>query len=625
MTLESKSNGLLALLEIAQKVRSVEACNKVRVAVVELGNKERNWQANLLAAQGLQYIVQELMLLSLKIGTEYKDSDPIKAQEFWTIALSVSNDLRCQQMGVMKMLNGPIGKNNLHRWPNSCGRMPFAPKNKSKFLNSINSFFKKIFTQNQMDPKSIDSSRSIRRGIRSDIFEKYSEWVSYTPKDEGGVIYQEEKFITFPPRPPLENFIVVTYSLLKDDLVIFIDTKLSEFIYKDGFADYAYTPEKVLPTPYACPPIHIKKVRQSIVKAVENLYNDNSEIDFKNNLKTISNLLAIPTINDAISDWCKQKGIAENDINLIFIPEGFLHRVPFGFLRASIGTESQLFNKFASVTTALSSLALKWQIQTYIYRCLPFVKEGIPRCVFFGVPKSSLGHNLDYLDGVLEEWKLICSTFGTNRVLAFGDEPDSQLLASIENLATYHHDAEIFWYAGHGWVEKVKRVDERTDLEARPRMAFILPNQLLTLESFYRGKPWNFSRNWMVILNSCFLGQLTMKGTELEGFLSALYLTGASAVVSCLWPVNDSIAPVFAQKFSEHLKNAYNNKMILTNDFFRAKAFAFKNFMKDDELQKYYLSNNFIRAKAFTECMRSLIKDGYDEKTIACYFYCGSP
>lgn len=99
----------------------------------------------------------------------------------------------------------------------------------------------------------------------------------------------------------------------------------------------------------------------------------------------------------------------------------------------------------------------------------------------------------------------------------------------------------------------------------------------------------------MLPVNHAFLGKLSNKGTEMEGFLSALYLVGANAVVSCLWPVNDKLAPIFSSQFCNHLKEVYSYKM-----------------------------NNFVRAKAFTKCMRSLI-NSWDEKDLACYTYYGAP
>lgn len=569
---------LALLLRDAHGSRSFESCEIVRKQIEDIGNKSDQWYENLLASQCLQNAAFNLMQLTLNIGHEHQTKkDDAEAQKFWTIALSISHNQRAKQLGLKKMLKGRVGDIVVRPWPEDFNKNPIF----SEYLDSagLNS------------PKSEVNPPREQRGVRSisSTLDNYNHWANYHPV-VGKTDETEEKISVRNPREPsLEHFIIITYSFLKEDLIIFIDHQLQQFVYKDHFRDYGFTPDKVLPSPLICPPFYKKNIKSRIRHEIELLYNG----DYENSINVLSNVLSVPEVCGAISQWCKNNNISTNDLQIIVIPEGILHKVPYAFLVSDKATGEKMIRKFESVTSAISPLILKWQIQKYVWYCLPFINKTSPKCIFFGSPRSVFLPESSYLVGVVDEWQSILSAFGSDKTLAFGDISTLPFYTSVDNIARYHQSGEIFWFAGHGFELPEHRVDN-TGFSTKPKMGLILPDQLLTLESFENGQPWNFSRNWLVVFNSCLLGQLSQKGTEVEGFLSALHTVNANAIISCLWPVRDDIAAAFAETFCRCIKDVYTKNA------------------------------QFIRAKAYSNCIRSLTSS-VDEKDLACYCYYGAP
>jgi tetratricopeptide (TPR) repeat protein len=569
---------LALLLRNAHDSRSFESCEIARNQIEKIGNQSYHGYENLLARQCLQNAVADLIQLTLDIGNEHQSkNDDIESQKFWSIALSISHNQRATQLGLKKMLRGRIGDIIVRPWPDNFNEKP------------VFSICQETAGLYPPEPE-VDPSRERRgEGSISSTLEMYNHWANYRPGTGKTDDIEEKISASNPHEPSLERFIVVTYSFLKEDLIIFIDHQVQQFVYKDHFRDYEFTPEKVLPSPLVCSPIYKKNIKSRIQQEIELLYSG----DYDNSICALSDVLSVPDVYRAISQWSKNNNISSHDLQIIVIPEGILHKVPYAFLVSDKQTKEKIIRKFGSVTSAISPLILKWQLQKYVWYCLPFISKTSPKCLFFGSPKSAFLPESSYLWGVVKEWQSILSAFGSENTLAFGDIPASPLYTSVENIARYHQSGEIFWYAGHGFELPEHRVDA-TGFPAKPKMGLVLPDQLLTLDSFENGQPWNFSKNWLVVINSCLLGQLSPKGTEVEGFLSALHTVNANAVISCLWPVRDDVAAAFAKTFCGCIKDEY---------------------AKNDE---------FVRAKAFCNCLRSLMSS-VDEKELACYCYYGAP
>ncbi len=81
------------------------------------------------------------------------------------------------------------------------------------------------------------------------------------------------------------------------------------------------------------------------------------------------------------------------------------------------------------------------------------------------------------------------------------------------------------------------------------------------------------------------------------GFNSGLYLTGATAIVNCLWSVEDDVAVDFEKVFAKYLIDGY---------------------------QMHDLEKEFVRSKAFNSTLKTLSKQ-YSEESLSCYQYFGVP
>lgn len=567
-------------LSKAEKLRTFDECEKVRVAIEKAFPQEKeDILKETLFVEKLVELAQRLIQLALDIGTVYStEGDIEQAQKLWVVAQSTSEMLRFRWTGRFYLLVNRAGKPVRHEWP----RRNAEPLIHGEYIEQSNFL------------KSIEERRQCRKASS----ELFSKWLYMKPLDVGKIIGSDEDYTGITSRPSLEKFIVLYYHIINDDLVVYIHNRIDRFIYGDNFSDFGYSWDKVLPDPLLCAPLIKRNVSQKIINAVQRLHilaSEKKDVnkEFSETLNLLSELLSIHDVDTIIASHCINKNFRKEDILIIIVPDGPLYRIPFSFLRASNG--EPLFQTYAAISSTFSLLSLKWQLMSYLQRCLPYLPDNPPRCVFVGVPETTVDSRFPSLPGVIKEWKNLITIFGNEHLFALGGPLLGSIDATINNIATYHRDAEIFWYSGHGIEENESQLTVG-GLEL-PHMGLVLPNEVLTSDFFYRGEPWNFNSNWMVVLNSCLLGRLYERGTEVMGLLSALYLVGATSVVTCLWEVNDELAVDFAREFSKRLIQSYTK----------------------DRIEK-----EFVKATAFTETMRALVSQ-YDEVKVACYFFTGVP
>ena len=565
----------------AKRERSIAACEMARLAlenVIPSGGRlldEIQLVPTLIAPTG------RLMRLALELGFECLSmGDLSNSQEFWILALAASDALRSRATGTKVLLRNRIGQPVRHRWP----------------LRYAEQFH---LSQSPRHSPAAAGAGDSRRGCREASSHLFSRWAEQSPRDIGEIIGRDESFSGPAVKPSLESTIILSYRFIDDDLIAFLDGRTDRFIYGDDFADYGYTPDKVRPSPLICAPIIRKGVRQDIVHLTRTLHDvavgeSTGNYSFAELLDQLSNILATDEVDRSLVSFCENARKSPGDLLLIVVPDGVLHRIPFAFLRTADGVP--LIERYAAVSSALSLLTLKWQIMTYVWRCLPFLPEGRPRCLFIGVPSTTIDSALPELPGVQSEWANLRVAFGDDGLLAFSDSSLEAARATIDNIATYHQDAEIVWFAGHGVDE------EATSLSSQkfelPRVGFVLPDSVLTSDLFYQGEPWNFSRSWIGVFNACLLGQLFERGTEMVGLLASLYLVGMGSLVTCLWPVGDDLAVQFAREFSQRLIRIY---------------------IDSDRRKK-----EFVKARCFADTLRSLSRK-YDSAHLACYSYFGTP
>ena len=92
-------------------------------------------------------------------------------------------------------------------------------------------------------------------------------------------------------------------------------------------------------------------------------------------------------------------GLPAEDVDLVFVPEDVLHRVPFGMLRCA--SDETLFSVASSVSVCISMASFKRQVSKYLWDCRPFLEPDKIRLAFFGVPTSTKFPDEKYLTGIL--------------------------------------------------------------------------------------------------------------------------------------------------------------------------------------------------------------------------------
>ncbi|MFH0982068.1 MAG: CHAT domain-containing protein [Planctomycetota bacterium] len=575
--------GVSETLAKAEKERTYAACEAVRREIekaipsgkVDLAKKSRE-AATLIPA------TESLVRLTLACASENLDRGMAeKAQELWSVGFSASEMLKAHLTGTKRLLGTKIGAAVRHAWP-ATAAAPFS----GRMCGGLES---RGTTQTAVH-------RQCLRVGPNDL----GKWAHVKARDIGRVTGKDKSLSEHPSFPSTAKFVVLSFRFIGDDLVAFIDGSIGRFLYGDNFADYGYTPDKVLPEPLLCPLIVRSGVKQQIVQAVELLHEaarcrETAAKAFAVQVQELSRLVAIDEICRVLEKHCKKAGWAASELGLIVIPDGVLHAVPWSFLRPNSTDSGALLYRFGSVSTCMSLLVLKWSLMSHLYRGLPNLRREHPRCVFIGAPSTSVVPGAPYLAGVPREWQALRETFGPENTLAFGDGAAADTRATVDNIATYHRDCEVFWFAGHGVYEEGGAL---TIAGLRlPTMGLVLPDAVLHCATFYAGEPWNFNSSWVIVLNACLLGQLLEAGTEMTGLLAGLHLVGSVSVVCCLWEVNDGIAVEFAREFSRRLIRAYPTS--------------------SDE-------RPFGRGFAFADTLRTLLKR-HREVDLACYVFSGVP
>ena len=401
---------------------------------------------------------------------------------------------------------------------------------------------------------------------------------------------------------------------IDDDLVYCLDGNTEAFLYGEDFSqtrvlsgkafrDYAYPPDTMDPDKIIGKPQTIKSIRKDLVSILEKFYSDFDKTDpTPHMIDTLLTVLYMSLNFDSIfadlDEWCQIKGCSRTDICLIIVPDESLFVVPFGFLLDS--GKVPAIKKTGGINICLGLVPLKYSLYRYHWRCEPHLHQSSPQCVFFATVKQPKRLCIE------KEIEKITNGFGEMESFVFSDTMNADYEVSGTNFNTWHSSAEICWYSGHGGFNPTTAFQfETPDKSQQDPVMIPYPYQKLFLGKgsisnfdMLSNPLWNFSFNWLVVLNACLLGRSLIVGSNPFGFISLLYTRGAITTVSGLWPVDDAVSIDFSGEFSKELCKTYKNRAT-------PKAAAMRNALVA-LWDKYSKENPYLKYGLTPYCMCGL-------------------
>jgi len=222
---------------------------------------------------------------------------------------------------------------------------------------------------------------------------------------------------------------------------------------------------------------------------------------------------------------------------LILVPDGELHLLPFGSLRAQ-PKEPPLSLRYQLSTVPSASLWLRWRRATPSPQPAAALILADPRPN--GVPGAALRAELGSLPFAAEEGKALLARLGAASELLLGQKASE---AELKRRDLSHFG--IFHFAAHAVVDTVhpelsavllaEGEDQDGNLEARESAELALEDKV-------------------VVLSACRSATGTvLRGEGVMSLARSFFSAGASTVVGSLWPLDDWEAKRLFEVFYRHL------------------------------------------------------------------------
>lgn len=214
--------------------------------------------------------------------------------------------------------------------------------------------------------------------------------------------------------------------------------------------------------------------------------------------------------------------------NLIVVPYGVLHHLPFAALR-NPSTGDYLVEKF-TLSLAPSASALEQILRSD-------VAPGDGEPLILGDPVTEL----KALPGAREEAKAVADLLGAEPLLR-EQATKTAVLNHAENVGLLHLAAHGEYTSSHpifSWI-RLSSGDRRDDF----------------VETHEVWDRWSLPKARLVVLSGCqtALGELT-RGDEVLGLTQAFLIAGSRAVLSTLWSVDDEASQRLIVEFYRRLLN----------------------------------------------------------------------
>jgi CHAT domain-containing protein len=208
---------------------------------------------------------------------------------------------------------------------------------------------------------------------------------------------------------------------------------------------------------------------------------------------------------------------------LLIVPHGALHRLP---LHAAWSDGHGMSLGEALPLVYLGSAKIAGALAA---RALP---EGGQRLVLGPADKS--------LPGAAEETRRLAARWQLDRV----GQPYQYAAMTVDRLR-HRHDLEHVHLATHSGFDHADFL--------RSRIQFY--QSYLTVRDLIQDASLDLSGVRLFYLSSCesAQAQVDARSDDLQGLVWATLYAGANAVMATLWPVEDTIARVMAERFYEHL------------------------------------------------------------------------
>ncbi|HEX5718902.1 MAG TPA: CHAT domain-containing protein [Thermoanaerobaculia bacterium] len=242
--------------------------------------------------------------------------------------------------------------------------------------------------------------------------------------------------------------------------------------------------------------------------------------------------------------------LVERSERVLILPDGPLHRLPFGAL---VRDDGRFLTEWKPLHTALS-------LTVYGTLRAPSPSQGRSRLVAFGDPrfpesmraKTELGPGLRRFDWSSlpysrREVEQIAGVY-PGALVYLGDEATEEHAKSI-------HDARILHFATHGYTDDRTPLDSALVLtipeELSPGRGVTRENGLLQVWEIFESVRLGAD---LVVLSACesALGR-ELSGEGLIGLTRAFQYAGARSVVASLWSVADQVTAELMARFHRHL------------------------------------------------------------------------
>jgi hypothetical protein len=414
-------------------------------------------------------------------------------------------------------------------------------------------------------------SKARRERVRG-ILDKWIYSYNQRPNDVGHSISADIPK-DLGPFPNLDNILTLSTFTNGEDIILILDRNTHHFTYDDNFRNYEYPADRFVEEPGAIPPrvLVLKKPRSQFIEIL-NIIELEKERNQRNGtsgvgaelLQRLGKYMEIETLLREI----------EADQHLIWIPDDVFRVLPLSAVIDDRG--GFLFRRVSSIAQVQSLTSFKWSLYKNFYYCLPQVRYNSPKLMFYGVPTTQVP-NCGFLPGVLEEYDRIKKYFSGDEICAFGDfglnfghSMGWLNTAAVDTFFTYHADADILWFSGHGFSGRQLLLQTEFGDMRFHESGIILYDAALSNLYLQTSGIWNFSKCWLVVINACTTGIEDEIAREAVGFPSSLYLMGAISIIASRDVLWDDIAAEFAGGVASALKDGLSKIHTLGG---RAQAF----------------------------------------------------
>jgi CHAT domain-containing protein len=210
--------------------------------------------------------------------------------------------------------------------------------------------------------------------------------------------------------------------------------------------------------------------------------------------------------------------------NLILVPHGPLHHLPFAALRSAAG---RLLIEDRALTLAPSASALR-----FLRRASPHLDQSTTSALVLGDPDGSLPE-------ASREVEAVADLYGTK---AYRGKEATEALVQKEA-----GHASVLHLAAHGSYDPARPMFSRIDLaEGGGQDGRLEVHEIYGLD---------LSATRVVVLSACdtALGERS-EGDDIIGLSRAFLAAGVPAVVTSLWRIDDEAASALMEAFHRHLR-----------------------------------------------------------------------